>query len=353
MALAREIMDNKVTKMQTRCGYAIEQFLQEYRKKSANTEANYRGDISRFLERVFNKTIDTITFEELDCLDFDSLTQYINNEFEGMSNNTSNRHLSSIKAVYRHLKKRGEGNNNFLKSEITYFDLVEMLPNDSERIMRMPKEVVDEYIEEAGHERFDAFPKQMIIKLAADTGLRLSEYLDLRWSQFHPEGSVVVMTGYGKGGVRFSDKISVELYNELLKLKSYQEYGEPRVFSMLTERKVKGAMTRIKKNLGYDDRAYSFHSLKKTAVTFAYRRTGDILEAQRKGRHSKLETTRDYLEDVDYGITGMYSLGNFDDELYKKASHEEIMKVLEGMNKDMLHLLNIGIVNLRKQNNDE
>lgn len=346
MALAKEFEErsNKVTRLRTKCGYAIEQYLLECRKQSERTEMNYRGDIERYLERVFNKSIDTVTFEELECVDYDIFTQYINNEFEGLANSTINRHTSSIKALYRHLKMR-----NLIQSNITFLDLIALLPNDSERIMRMPIEVVEEYIEEARHEKFDAYPKQMLIKLAADTGMRLSEYLNMEWSQFHPEGNVVTITGYGKGNKRFTEKISLDFYNELLNIKKYQKMGEKKVFSMLTDRKVKGMMTRIKENLGYHDRAYSFHSLKKTAVTFAYRLTNDILEAQRKGKHTKLETTRDYLEDVDYGITGMFSLGDFDSELYNKVTHDELLEALNNMNKDMLHLLNIELNNKKKK----
>lgn len=327
--------ESNVKPLQSDLGRMIEQFLAELKKKSKRTEISYRGDINRFLKTVFQKTISTITFMEIEKTDFDLLTDYFNNEFEGMSNNTKNRHLRSIKSLMRHLKARNQ------ELDISYLDLISSFTNDAQRIERMPREVVFEYIEEAGKERFNGKAKQLLIMLAVDTALRIEDYLEMEWNQFSPQEDGVVLTGYGKGGKRWIEKISFNVYDEVLKLKEEQEEGEKRVFSPLSEKNVYDMMTRIKKNLGYDDRRYSFHSLKKTGVTFAYRLTGDILEAKKKGKHSNLETTQIYLEEVDYGITGMFSLGENDNDLYTKVSHEELLKALEGMNKDMLFLLNV------------
>lgn len=334
--------EGKVAKLQSKCGRVIEQFLQECGKQSAVTGENYRSDFRRFLDKVFNKTIDTITFDELDCMDFDVFSQYVNNDFEGLASGTVNRHISSIKALMRHLKAR-----NHLESDISYLDWVNLLPNKSKRIEHMPKEVVMRYISEAGRERFNAPQKQVLIMFAVDTALRLEDYLNLKWSDFSPQDDGVVLTGYGKGNKRWIEKISYEVYEEVLGLKQEQEYGEERVFAPLSRKNVTDMMTRFKDVLEYKDREYSFHSLKKTAVTFAYRLTGDILEAMKKGKHSNIETTQIYLEEIDYGITGMFSLGNHDDELYLKATHAELIEAIQELNKDAVHLINIKLKSIK------
>lgn len=341
VALTKASMEN-VTKMQTKAGRVIEQFLQELRKRSEDTETNYRSDIRRFLDVVYDgRTIDTITFEELDCLDFDVFTEYINKGFGELSNNTINRHTSSIKALMKHLKSR-----NFIESDTAYLDLVTLMPDDSKRIEHMSKEVVIRYIDEAGREMHNSEAKQIMIMLAVDTALRLEDYLTMEWSQFSLQEDGVVLTGYGKGNKRWIEKISYNVYNEILKLKANQEMGEKRVFAPLSRKNIIDMMTRFKGVLGYQDRSYSFHSFKKTAVTFAYRLTGDILEAMKKGKHSNVKTTMAYVEELDYGITGMFSLGDHDDEMYKKVSHEDLLEALGELNKDTLHLLNIKLKNI-------
>lgn len=344
MVSLAKVETQKVTQMRTKAGRTIEQFLQECKKKSEDTEINYRGDIRRFLDIVYDKTIDTITFEELDCLDFDIFTEYINKDFGKLSNNTINRHTSSIKELMRHLKKRGfvdPETGGVHLADIAYLDLITMMPDDSKRIEHMSKEVVMRYIDEAGRERHNALAKQHIIMLAVDTALRLEDYLALEWSQLSPQEDGVILTGYGKGNKRWIEKISHDVYKSLLELKVNQEMGETKVFAPLSRKNVTDMMTRFKSVLGYQDRRYSFHSFKKTAVTFAYRLTGDILEAMKKGKHSNVKTTMTYVEEVDYGITGMFSLGSHDDDLYKRVSHEELLAALDELNKDTLFLLNL------------
>lgn len=343
MVLAHNI-DN-VKKFQTKAGKAIEQFLNEKGKKSENTARSYRTYIERYLDGVYEKSINTITFEELDCLDYDSFTDYVNS-IEDVSNSTVNSNMSAIKSLTKYLKGR-----DLLKSDISFLDLVMLMPKDSKRIAHMTKEVVMKYIDEAGKELHNNKEKQKVIMFAVDTALRLEDYIEMEWSQFTPQEDYVALRGYGKGNKPWMEKISYKVYNELLELKKNQDVGESRVFAPLSAKNVTQMMIRLKKSLGYDDISYSFHSFKKTAVTFAYRLTGDMLEAMKKGKHSNMETTRIYLEEEDYGITGMFSVGDHDPDLYKKVSPEVLMAALESLNKDTLHLLNIKINNIQNKNN--
>lgn len=331
---------DSTVKFQTKCGKAIDQFLEEQHKKSKNTERSYRGDIEKFLHSVYEKTIDSITVEELDCLDFDSFSRYINT-LKG-SNSTVNRHTSTIRTMMGHLKKR-----NILESEIGYLDLIKLKRNNSKRIDVMPREIVLNYISEANKEKNYPEKKQNLIMFAVDTALRLEDYLEMKWDQFSPQEEWVIVKGYGKGGKPWIEKISFNVYNSLLEMR---QGNESKVFAPLSEKNVTDMMNRIKEKLGYQERAYSFHSLKKTAVTFTYRLTGDILEAMKKGKHNNMETTRIYLEEEDYGMTGMFSLGDHDSDLYKKISHEELLVALNELNKDTLHLLNIKIGSIKQRN---
>lgn len=328
-------------KFQTRCGKAIEQFLSEHEKKSKKTKYSYKGDIKKFLKEVYGESTATITEEDLNLLDFDSFSDYINS-IKG-SNSTVNRHTSTIRSLMGHLKDR-----NFITADIGYLNTIKLKRNNSKRIDIMTREIVLNYINIAEKEKNHAEKKQKLIMFAVDTALRLEDYLEMEWNQFSPQEEWVIVKGYGKGGKLWIEKISYDVYNSLLEMRLADE---TKVFAPLNEKNIWDMMNRIKLVLGYNDRAYSFHSFKKTSVTFTYRLTGDILEAMKKGKHSNIETTRIYLEEEDYGMTGMFSLGEHDPDLYKKIPYEELLAALKEMNKDTLHLLNIKIDNLQKRHN--
>ena len=330
-------------KFQTKCGKAIDQFLNEVRKKSKHTERNYRGDIRRFIKYAYDgKTIDTITSEELDLLDFESFTQYIES-FVNVSNTTINRHISTIKSLYRKLKAM-----NILESDINYLELIYLLNNDGTEIEYMSMEVVERYIEEAGREKNNAEVKRKLIKLAADQGIRLESLLELTWKNFAPREDGIVITGYDKGNKRYTKVMSFEEYENLLEIRKGALSNE-KVFSPLSVKNVTDMMTRLKKSLGYEDREYSFHSLRKAAGTWGYRFSGDILEAQRILGHNNLNTTQLYTQKLDYGVMGMFSLRGNDPELYKKITHIELLEAIGEMNKDAQHLLNAKISAMQKR----
>lgn len=333
--MVRQLAPN-VTKFQTKCGVAIEQYLKEASKGSKHTERNYRSRINRFLKHVYEKTIDTVTFEELDLMDYDSFTQYIDS-FEEVKNNTINNHMSAVKELLRDLKGR-----NLLRSDIAYLDSIKPENNDGKEIEYMSVDVVERYISEAGRELHNAEAKQKLIMLAADQGLRLEALLNLSWGSFMPRENGVVLTGYDKGNKKFTKVISYYVYEDLLKLRKEASI-DSKVFSPLSPKNVTDMMIRIKVNLGYEDISYSFHSLRKSAGTWVYRYTNDILEAQKALGHDNLNNTQIYVKNLDYGVMGMFSLRNHDSEAYKKLSHEELLDVLDTLSGDFLHVLNAKI----------
>lgn len=328
--------ETKVARFETACGRAIRGFLKERYKRSPNTAIGYEGDISKFLNDVFGQTIDTIKSEELDLLDFESLSEYINSMLGEVANSTINRHISSIKSMLKHLKA-----TNAIKSEISYLELISQLPASSQSYDYMPREVVEQYMEATRFEMHKAEEKRLLIKLAADTALRQAELLSLEWSQFKidREGRYTI-TGRGKGNKKFVEIISRELYEEVLTLK---EVNKDKVFS-LNRKNVQDMMNRLTRILQYEDRNYVFHSFKKAAVTFTYDRTGDINQARKKGKHTNLETVTRYLEDKDTGLMGMFSMSDeVDENLYKEVSHEILLKGLSKVSRNILLILNAEI----------
>lgn len=341
------VNSTSVIQFGTPCGKDIENYLEERGKWSKNTAASYRGDFSRFLKSVFNTTIEHVTTEQLNNVDYDLLMRYRHDMDGILVNNTINRHISTISAILKHLKSR-----NVLKSDVSYLDDIRKLPIQPVEIAYMPPEVVDRYISEAGKDTNYPELKQNLIMIAVEGALRLNEALELEIGQFTViDEETVVLKGYGKGNKEYFDKIDISIYNKLVKaMKTDKNNPKSKIFKPLNTKNITDMMTRIRKQLKYDDMNYSFHSFKKTGVTAAYIASGnDILEAQRKGRHESLDTTRRYLKGEDYGVTGLFSLRERDSEVYKKVSHEELLKGIEGMSEGFLNLLNTKINSLKEK----
>lgn len=332
-------LQSNVTKFQTPCGKGINQFLNEYSKGSLETERAYRGDITRFLKTVFkNRTIDTVTFEELEEFDYDQFSLYIQHlQAENLSNRTINRHIRTIKKLYENLKAR-----KLFKPEvdISFMNLVKGLPSDGDEIEAMPLEVFYEFLEASKKEKHHAHVKGLLMKLAVDQGIRLGALLKLTWKSFVPREDGVVIKGLDKGNKKFIKIISYDMYNELLTLKTVSRKSE-KVFEPLTAKNVTDMMIRIRKKLGYEDEGYSFHSLRKTAFTHEHRLNGgDIIETQRFSGHADVNMLQVYVDSIDRGVKGIFSAGNSDSEAYKKTSHEELVKAIDELGLDVKYLIN-------------
>lgn len=322
-----------VTQFTTKVGKAIEDFLYEKGKQSEDTAKAYRSDIKRFLTNLYDKSINTITAEELETLDYDSFKSFLNSLYGVQSNSLINRYTSSIKSMYRYLNA-----TKAIKSDMMFFELIDNLKNNANSYEAIPMEVVEQYIKATHFEKNKQLEKKLIIKLAIDLGLRESELRGLEWKQFKPNGDEVFVSGIGKGGVKYLEKISRNFYNELLQIKVD---GQSKVFT-LTKKNLTDMMMRLKIQLHQEDRNYTFHSFKKTAVTNTYKLTGSITDAQKKGKHKHLTTTQLYLQEEEVKMTGYYSLeGNLNHNLYKEVSHDVLMDTLKGMSKEMLFVLNM------------
>lgn len=330
-------MNSNVTKFQTKCGKVIEMYLADKKDKSTNTESNYRSRIEHFLKHMFDKTIDTITSEELELLDYESFSQYVRS-FRGKKNTTINNHISVIKSLYIRLKR-----DKAIEIEIDFLDHIEQQNDDGEEIEAMPIDVFYEFVEGARHETHNAEVKVKLLRLAADQGLRLEANLSLTWRDFIKRDDGVEIRGFDKGNKKFIKVMSHEMYEDLLKLRG-DKPSNSKVFAPLSAKNVSDMMIRIRKKLGYEERDYSFHSLRKTAITFEHRfNGGNILETQRFSGHSNLDTLQTYVDGLERGVRGMLSLGNTDKDAYRKIQHGKLLEIIESLSSDVKHLINAKI----------
>lgn len=336
---------------ETSASRAIKKFIDKKSEKSKNTAISYMGDIVQFVKHVYNKDVEHVTQHDWNRLEEETVVAYFDTLYKQgtdgkkkYKNTTMNRKISSLKELIRYLKK-----NKVITGDISYFDTIEKYFDDTESIEAMPLDVAKQYAEHfLKTEKFKAYEKHCICLLAIDTGLRVSELLNLLHSQFVLEIEYVIIRGRGKGNKKWIKKISYGLYEKLLQIGN----KDGKVFN-LSVKNVKDMMNRAKKELNHENRNYSFHSFKKTAVTFGYRQTGDIMEAKRIANHSDLKTTQIYLEEEDYGMSGAISLGEtINHNLYKLVDHMTLLEGLEHLRKDSLFLLNIALTKIQSRNND-
>lgn len=348
-----EVENMVVSKIRETIGESVDQFLSKVEKRNANTLSAYKGDIEQFFSLIFNKEYKYVTVEELnEMLDINGLMSAFEKIYnltkpDGSKlykNNTINRKQSCIKEVLDFLRFKKQYEHNAMDVS----KAVESLPKDTDSIEYISFHRALEYaqclLEE---EKYKADEKYYAALLAIDTGKRATEIVSMKWSDFTVDEGFVVIRGVGKGNKKWNEKISIEFYNNIRE-KLFKD-GVNELFTVKYIDLAR-AMSRVKVKLGDSERNISFHSFRKCAITAAFRVTGDVLEAQRKGNHSDINTTvGTYLESENYGITGMISLaGGIDEDLYKNASKEDLIKAIEEMNKDFKFLLNHKINELNK-----
>lgn len=324
----------------------IESFfgLDDSDHKSNNTNKNYYGDLKQFAQYLgYNDIFDVPAevFEKFDAQGLkayiSSLAQVLKDDYTKMyTNGTINRKMSSIKSLFAHLT--GYEAISFVTEKL---DVVKPLPKDVKHIPMIPLADILNYIEYAKDNLANGTEKSLVMLLGLETGLRVKEILDLEWSQFQVDGKVVTIMSNeknkGKGNKEYIDKISITVYNRLLEgLNTDSE----KLFSVSYET-VNRTMGDLCKIFGHEKIGYTFHSIKKTCVTMVYRRTGCILQAQKKARHKSIETTRMYLQLEDVEITGVVSLMDSTDmNTYKDAEQAKLVKAIESLPYEMRLLLN-------------
>lgn len=354
-----EVLENVVDINDSKIGEAVSSFLDGKKKRNTNTYKNYKTDIEHFFETHFGKHYKDVTFNELnsELTDFEGLLEYFNLLFESVrttgkrafSNNTINRKQASIKQMLRFLKLK-----KVLVKDLTDLAHINQFPKDTDNIEMIPFEEALRYAEWFKKNEPDrGIEKYLITKLAIDTGLRATELVKLKWSDFTVDNNIVIMRGLGKGNRKWLEKISLDFYHEIIEeLKPIEANGNDNVFN-IKYHALPNMMNRAKIALGHEGKSYSFHSFKKTSVNMAYRLTGDILEAKRKGRHASLDTTNIYVQAEDYGMTGLISLGGeIPNDLYKTVDPDILMQALEEINKDFLFILNHKVQEKLKLNDD-
>jgi integrase len=330
----------KIVRLETGIVYKqIELFLKKKSYKSENTSNSYLRDIQKFFRTVRDKELQFLTVEDVN-INLDIMEEYIATLVDqGTLNNKSiNRNIVSVKELMRYLKQKK------LVNDIEYINHLDRLPEVENKIGILTVSEALQLAELATEERNLGTIKHYLILFALDTGIRRSAILDLRWSDFEEvenDGHVIIR-GVDKGNKSFKKSISTSFYNQLkANLKTSDDTNE-KVFK-ISKDAIDSMLNRLTEKMSIDpSRRISFHSLRKCAVTFAYRLTNDILEAKRVAGHSNINNTLLYVEEMEFGAIGAVSSSqSLDMKLFEKVDHETLLAAIRELKSDTKLLLNL------------
>lgn len=138
---------------------------------------------------------------------------------------------------------------------------------------------------------------KLIIKVLYSLGLRISEAVNIKWTDFYNDGSFINLTVTGKGNKQRTLFITNGLYSELLKLKKegidyvFTAYDRP---SPLTRQSVNILLTKLQKKLGLETRITP-HKFRHSHATTSIKNGCDLSLLQQSLGHSSIRTTERYL----------------------------------------------------------
>lgn len=308
----------------------IELFLIKKNRKSEQTRIGYERDIKRFFLMVKGiSNIELIKTADLD-LSYEDFEQF-KAEMEKIKNQdgsnkysakTINRNVSAVKSMLRELSKL----KIVKKEDILFLEDVESIPEEDNEYDPFTEKEIECLKEMALQERNQKQIKYYLIRMAYETCLRVEALLSIKWSDFRIYDSEVKFKAIDKGNKTHRRTIGIEFYNELLCIKDDNEH----VFNISTKT-VNVMMVKFVKQLPEKgDRRLVFHSIRKASANYCYSLHGDILQVQELLGHESLATTQIYLKKQDFGAIGAESLkSKVGSELYKTASHDELIAAIE------------------------
>lgn len=207
-----------------------------------------------------------------------------------MRKESVNIYVRYIKAIWNLLIRLGYTNHNAL-SNIRQFKTheKEIVSFTDEEITRILKEINDEKY-------------RMIVLLATETGLRISELLNLKVSNLDLENSLIKICNDSEFKTKsrknriipFNETINVIITNLLRRKSEASDHLITRIHGLPYKRDY---ITRYFRNildkLGFDDR-YHFHSLRATFIMRLVRKGVNPIFIQRLAGHSTLTVTQRY-----------------------------------------------------------
>ena len=244
--------------------------------KAKLTQGNYTRDTKQFLNFI-GKPLE-------DCM-YEDFIQYLNFlSFKGYKDSTKRSKLTAIKSLFSFCCKLG-----YLSVNVAV-TVPNIKVNQSVRLKAISKDVISEILAYAKTNRDKA-----IIKSLYFLGLRVSELINLKWTDFHFVNGNIELSVIGKGNKLRTILVPSNLYEDLSLQKEHNDY----VFvssqgnAKLCRQSVNKMLKTICQKLGI--KSINPHAFRHSHATHSLANGCDLSLLQQSLGHSSISTTQQYL----------------------------------------------------------
>ena len=269
--------------------------LSNVRDLSDNTVTSYKNDIQKFfvfLESHLDTHPNINNLKRLEVSDFRSFLSYQRNN--GINSNSIARSISSLKSFFNHLIKDGVIENSTIAS-LKSPKLKKGLPRPIDA--KLAIEVI-RCAETMEKERWVGLRNKSILMLLYGCGLRISEALNLNYSDIDNEDHILIK---GKGGkeriVPMMEYIKKGILDYIAECPKKIGTDDPlfigKRMNRLSPRIVQYALEKIRSSLALPETATP-HALRHSFATHLLDSGGDLRTIQELLGHSSLSTTQKY-----------------------------------------------------------
>ena len=281
----------------------IEMFIASLRGKSEKTKETYRKGVKNFFKYCYKYNINIV--EEQDITNYyNYLINRIGQEEDGLTINSVNMFITSLRKLYKFLEKKGLKN---LASDL-----------ESVKSTRQPKK--DPLTKEEALELLRSIDTTTevgkrdyaIINLLLHAGLRTIELERANIEDLRTLGNKTILQVQGKGHKAKDDyiKLTKAPYNAIMDYLASRKDAKPKdpLFTSLSDRcngerlKTRSIREIVKNRLraiNINTERKTTHSLRHSAITFALLGGATLQEAQAIARHERIDTTLIYAHNLD------------------------------------------------------
>lgn len=310
---------------------SIRAFLNKLSLKSQNTALSYERSIRRFFMWHCGTEIEVLKPEQLDITN-DKMIAYqyylANDEDLDYSNATVNAYTSPIMSLYDHLSRN--------RYPVRVDDVkLDMLPNDDGESYGELSVQEAETMAKLSLKQKKGQEKSSLIRMAYTTSFRKGSLLKIKWAdiKFDPRNQCYLVTGLGKGKKKHTRPISVDLYNEILKIKEqkyYTQYTDDFIFH-LDDKTILHMMQTLRQEMGFSkDDNIVFHSFRNVAAGYIKETGGSIEEIREQLNHTGYGALKHYMhKDKDYAnMAGITMNEKIDTNIIGELTREELLQVI-------------------------
>ncbi len=281
----------------------LEDFIKSLRGKTDATKESYYKGAKYFMSYCYKNGIEEV--EEKDITNYyNYLISKIGKEKDGLTINSVNMFLTSLRKLYKYLEKKGIKN---LAS-----DLESVKSTRTHKKDPLTKSQALELLRSQDRTTEEGKRNYALLTLLLHTGLRTIEIERANVGDLRTKGSKQVLEVQGKGHHEKDDyvKLSPVVYEALLDYLATRKDAKPSdpLFisysnrtkeSRLKTRSIREIVKGCLEEIGVNSPRITTHSLRHSAITFSLLGGATLQEAQSLARHENINTTLIYAHNLD------------------------------------------------------